>query len=142
MAAPPAYISPLTKSVWADSVRRPTAWRVPPVPALEVGQFLSLDDRACGAVGRLDGVTTILPSTPLFLLMYVRKEALPSSPIEGTQSFLSDRLLFENDENRYQPEPSANRAKAPRTPRCTGRACGLSSIRFRKPGRRRSINTG
>lgn len=50
------------------------------------------------AVGRLDGVTTILPSTPLFLYMYVRKEALLSSQIEGTQSSLSDLLLFENDE--------------------------------------------
>jgi hypothetical protein len=43
-------------------------------------------------------VTTILPSTPLFLFMYVRKEALLSSQIEGTQSSLSDLLLFENDE--------------------------------------------
>src|SRR5690606_21439329 len=40
----------------------------------------------------------ILPSTPLFLFMYVRKEALLSSQIEGTQSSLSDLLLFENDE--------------------------------------------
>jgi Fic family protein len=43
-------------------------------------------------------VTTILPSTPLFLYMYVRKEALLSSQIEGTQSSLSDLLLFENHE--------------------------------------------
>jgi Fic family protein len=71
---------------------------LPPVPALDVSQFLSLYDRARGAVGRLDGVTTILPSTPLFLFMYVRKEALLSSQIEGTQSSLSDLLLFENDE--------------------------------------------
>jgi hypothetical protein len=46
-------------------------------------------ERAIAAVGRLDGVTTILPSTPLFLYMYVRKEALLSSQIEGTQSSLS-----------------------------------------------------
>jgi Fic family protein len=49
-------------------------------------------------MGRLDGVTAILPSTPLFLFMYVRKEALLSSQIEGTQSSLSDLLLFENGE--------------------------------------------
>ena len=50
------------------------------------------------ALGRLDGVTSILPSPPLLLFMYVRKEALLSSQIEGTQSSLSDLLLFENDE--------------------------------------------
>ncbi len=52
-------------------------------------------ERAVAAVGRLDGVTTILSSTPLFLYMYVRKEALLSPQIEGTQSSLSDLLLFE-----------------------------------------------
>jgi Fic family protein len=50
------------------------------------------------ALGRLDGVTSVLPDTPLFLYMYVRKEALLSSQIEGTQSSLSDLLLFENNE--------------------------------------------
>lgn len=50
------------------------------------------------ALGRLDGVTSILPDTPLFLYMYVRKEALLSSQIEGTQSSLSDLLLFESEE--------------------------------------------
>ncbi len=54
-------------------------------------------------MGRLDGVTTILPSTPLFLFMYVRKEALLSSQIEGTQSSLSDLLLFENNEAAQVP---------------------------------------
>jgi Fic family protein len=71
---------------------------LPPVPPLDVSQFLSLYDRARGAIGRLEGVTTILPSAPLFLFMYVRKEALLSSQIEGTQSSLSDLLLYENDE--------------------------------------------
>ena len=52
-------------------------------------------ERANRAIGRLDGVTSILPDTPLFLYMYVRKEALLSSQIEGTQSSLSDLLLFE-----------------------------------------------
>ena len=71
---------------------------LPPDPPIDLtGQF-TLYDTARGAVGRLDGVTTILPSTPLFLFMYVRKEALLSSQIEGTQSSLSDLLLFENEE--------------------------------------------
>ena len=60
-------------------------------------------DRARGAIGALDGVTTLLPSAPLFLFMYVRKEALLSSQIEGTQSSLSDLLLFESDETPSVP---------------------------------------
>ena len=50
------------------------------------------------ALGRLDGVTTLLPDETLFLYAYVRKEAVLSSQIEGTQSSLSDLLLFELDE--------------------------------------------
>ncbi|MGF1526446.1 MAG: Fic family protein [Candidatus Competibacterales bacterium] len=71
---------------------------LPPDPPLDLGRLLATYDRAVGAVGRLDGMATILPSTPLFLYMYVRKEALLSSQIEGTQSSLSDLLLFESDE--------------------------------------------
>jgi cell filamentation protein, protein adenylyltransferase len=71
---------------------------LPPNPPLELHGFFNLYDAARGAIGRLDGVTTLLPSTPLFLFMYVRKEALLSSQIEGTKSSLSDLLLFENEE--------------------------------------------
>jgi Fic family protein len=45
----------------------------------------------------LDGLSTLLPDTELFLYLYVRKEAVLSSQIEGTQSSLSDLLLFENE---------------------------------------------
>jgi Fic family protein len=62
-----------------------------------------LVDRANLALGRLDGVTSILPSPPLFIFMYVRKEAILSSQIEGTQSSLSDLLLFEADEMPLVP---------------------------------------
>ena len=85
-------------SAGGEKVRAFVPTPLPPVPPLDFSQFISLYDRARGAVGRLDGVTTILPSTPLFLFMYVRKEALLSSQIEGTQSSLSDLLLFELDE--------------------------------------------
>ena len=47
------------------------------------------------ALGRLDGLSQLLPSTSLFLYSYIRKEAVLSSQIEGTQSSLSDLLLFE-----------------------------------------------
>jgi Fic family protein len=55
-------------------------------------------ERANRALGRLDGIATLLPETSLFLYLYVRKEAVLSSQIEGTQSSFSDLLLYETDE--------------------------------------------
>jgi len=55
-------------------------------------------ERAHLALGRLDALSTLLPDTRLFLYAYVRKEAVLSSQIEGTQSSLSDLLLFEMEE--------------------------------------------
>jgi len=55
-------------------------------------------ERANRGLGRLDGMTSIIPNPTLFLYMYVRKEAVLSSQIEGTQSSLSDLLLYENEE--------------------------------------------
>ncbi len=72
--------------------------RLPPAPAVRMDGLLRRLESANRALGRLDGVTSILPDTPLFLYMYVRKEALLSSQIEGTQSSLSDLLLFESEE--------------------------------------------
>jgi Fic family protein len=71
---------------------------LPPIPAIDLAPFQGLLERANQALGRLDGVASILPDTPLFLYMYVRKEAVLSSQIEGTQSSLSDLLLFEAEE--------------------------------------------
>lgn len=85
-------------SVGGERVRAYLPPPLPPNPPLDLPQLMSVYERAIAAVGRLDGMATILPSTPLFLYMYVRKEALLSSQIEGTQSSLSDLLLFENDE--------------------------------------------
>lgn len=85
-------------SAGGERVRAFVPAPLPPTPPLALPQLMSVYERAIAAVGRLDGVTTVLPSTPLFLYMYVRKEALLSSQIEGTQSSLSDLLLFENDE--------------------------------------------
>lgn len=85
-------------STGGERVRAYVPAPLPPDPPLDLARFIRLYERAMAAVGRLDGVVTILPSTPLFLYMYVRKEALLSSQIEGTQSSLSDLLLFENDE--------------------------------------------
>jgi Fic family protein len=71
---------------------------LPPTPPVDLSGLMPLIERANRALGRLDGITSILPAPPLFLFMYVRKEALLSSQIEGTQSSLSDLLIFENDE--------------------------------------------
>ena len=58
--------------------------------------FQGLYEDANRALGRLDGVSMMLPEPSLFLYMYVRKEAVLSSQIEGTQSSLSELLLFED----------------------------------------------
>jgi Fic family protein len=72
---------------------------LPPVPPLIFeGDLQKAFEAAVLAVGRLDGVSALLPDKALFLYAYVRKEAVLSSQIEGTQSSLSDLLLFELDE--------------------------------------------
>lgn len=65
-----------------------------PLPVI-AGPSARLHDQALLACGRLDAVTALLPEPDLFLYAYVRREALLSSQIEGTQSSLSDLLLFE-----------------------------------------------
>ena len=60
-------------------------------------------DNALLALGRLDSVSALLPDVSLFLYTYVRKEAVLSSMIEGTQSSLSDLLLFELDQQPGVP---------------------------------------
>ncbi len=69
---------------------------LPPDPPIQIDQLYPLLDKANVALGRLDAMSTILPDCSLFLYMYIRKEAVLSSQIEGTQSSLSDLLLFEN----------------------------------------------
>ena len=72
---------------------------LPPVPPLEIGGARQLLlERATLAIGRLDSISTLLPDPHLFLYSYVRREAVLSSQIEGTQSSLSDLLLFELNE--------------------------------------------
>ena len=69
---------------------------LPPSPPIEWSvELREKFDQALLALGRLDSVSALLPDTSLYLYMYVRKEAVLSSMIEGTQSSLSDLLLFE-----------------------------------------------
>jgi len=77
---------------------------LPPRPPIDwTPELHSKFDQALLALGRLDSVSTLLPDTSLFLYMYVRKEAVLSSMIEGTQSSLSDLLLFELDQQPGVP---------------------------------------
>ncbi|MFN8112809.1 MAG: Fic/DOC family N-terminal domain-containing protein [Solirubrobacterales bacterium] len=71
---------------------------LPPDPPLRIDADLQRQlDQANQALGRLDGITLLLPDPDQFLYAYIRKEAVLSSQIEGTQSSLSDLLLFEHD---------------------------------------------
>lgn len=88
-------------------VKQPNDYRafipadLPPVPPIEMdGELTKLLSDADRALGRLDGVATVLPNPDLFVAMYVRQEAVLSSQIEGTQSTLQDVLAFEADANK------------------------------------------
>ncbi len=77
---------------------------LPPHPPVDwTPELRSKFDQALLALGRLDSIAMLLPDTALFLYMYVRKEAVLSSMIEGTQSSLPDLLLFELDEKPGVP---------------------------------------
>ena len=86
-------------SIGGERVRAFVPTPLPPKPALVLdGSLQQLLESAVLALGRLDSVATLLPAEALFLYVYVRKEAVLSSQIEGTQSSLSDLLLFELEE--------------------------------------------
>jgi Fic family protein len=71
---------------------------LPPEPSIQWNDRINgIVQRAGVAIGRLSGMTELLPDPQMFLYSYVRKEAVLSSQIEGTQSSLSELLLFEND---------------------------------------------
>ncbi|MBU0676345.1 MAG: Fic family protein, partial [Proteobacteria bacterium] len=94
----------VTTSTVGEKVKAFVPAPLPPKPPVDWqpelrGKF----DQALLALGRLDSVSSLLPDTSLFLYMYVRKEAVLSSMIEGTQSSLSDLLLFELDQEPGVP---------------------------------------
>lgn len=78
-----------------EAVRAYVPTPLPPQPPVELAGLYTLLDRANQALGRLDGSIAVLPDPSLFLYFYIRKEAVVSSQIEGTQSTLSELLLFE-----------------------------------------------
>jgi Fic family protein len=93
-----------TSTTLGDAIRAFVPHALPPVPPIDlVGRRQQLLERANLACGRLDAVTALLPGPSIFLYSYIRQEAVLSSQIEGTQSSLSDLLLFELDETHGVP---------------------------------------
>ena len=89
----------MVTAVGGEEVRAFVPHTLPPTPPLVLqGPLQPLLERALLALGRLDSISALLPATDLFLYAYVRKEAVLSSQIEGTQSSLSDLLLFEMEQ--------------------------------------------
>jgi len=87
----------VTQTTQGESVQAFVPAPLPPAPPVQwTPPLFRAQQRAATAVGRLDGVTALLPEPALFLYSYVRKEAVLSSQIEGPQSSLSDLLAFEN----------------------------------------------
>lgn len=79
-----------------DEVRAFVPTPLPPNPPLEISNLTQKRiERATLALGRLDSITLLLPDPYIFLYTYVRREAVLSSQIEGTQSTLDDLLLYE-----------------------------------------------
>jgi Fic family protein len=87
------------RNIGGEQVRAFMPLPLPPTPALDLsGKRQLLLEQALLSLGRLDSISTLLPDPHLFLYAYVRREAVLSSQIEGTQSSLSDLLLFELEE--------------------------------------------
>jgi len=89
------------------TIQQPEGYRafipapLPPDPPLQFDtELATVLARAGTTLGRLDGVAATLPNPELFVAMYVRREAVLSSQIEGTQSTLDDVLAFELDSDR------------------------------------------
>jgi Fic family protein len=94
----------VTVSTVGEKVQAFVPAPLPPHPPIDWTPALrSKFDQALLALGRLDSVSTLLPDTSLLIYMNVRKEAVLSSMIEGTQSSLSDLLLFELDQEPGVP---------------------------------------
>ncbi len=99
---------------------------LPPGPPVNLDPLQRLLEEANQALGRPDGLASILPDPSLFIYLYVRKEAVLSSQIEGTQFSLSDLLLFESDE---APGVPLNLNPAVAAQRSGQRSCAATSCR-------------
>ena len=91
-------------SVGGEQVQALIPHPLPPDPPVALSNARQrLLERATLALGRVDSITLLLPEPNIFLYAYVRREAVLSSQIEGTQSSLADLLLFELEETPGVP---------------------------------------
>ncbi len=88
----------LVKNIAGERYKVHIPPKLPPIPAIELGKLQSLLEKATLSLGELNHMANSIPNTSLFLYMCVRKEALLSSQIEGTQSSFSDLILFEHQQ--------------------------------------------
>jgi Fic family protein len=75
--------------------------KLPPMPPINLTELYPYLEKATLALAELNSIHKLIPNTALFIYMYVRKEALLSSQIEGTQSSFSDLILFEHQQKTY-----------------------------------------
>ena len=84
--------------------------KLPPDPEVKIDmEMLTLLSDADNKLGRLDGITETLPNPELFVAMYVKKEAVLSAQIEGTQASLADVLNDQSDKNKKEYSPDGVR---------------------------------
>lgn len=86
----------IAQEVGGESYKAFVPAKLPPTPSLDMQKLYPALEKATQALAELNSVTNAIPNTSLFIYMYVRKEALLSSQIEGTQSSFSDLILFEH----------------------------------------------
>ncbi len=88
----------ITQKVSGESYKAYVPAKLPPEPPIELTALYPYLEKATLALAELNSVHRTIPNTALFIYMYVRKEALLSSQIEGTQSSFSDLMLFEHNQ--------------------------------------------
>lgn len=98
----------VTKKISGESYKAYIPPELPPKPGIDLEKLYGLLEKSTVALAKLNNITRSIPNTSLFIYMYVRKEALLSSQIEGTQSSFSDLMLFEHNQ---KPEVSLDDVK-------------------------------
>ena len=88
----------ITQKVSGESYKAYVPTKLPPNPPIDLSQLYPYLEKATLAIAKLNSMAQVIPNTSLFIYMYVRKEALLSSQIEGTQSSFSDLMLFEHNQ--------------------------------------------
>ena len=86
----------VTQNSSGESYKTYVPAKLPPNPPIDLMALYPYLEKATVALAELGSMAKSIPNTSLFIYMYVRKEALLSSQIEGTQSSFSDLILFEN----------------------------------------------